>query len=487
VKWVGEKVAGGFVAGGGGLLFDGILSLLGGDKPDPTVQAMQKQLGELLGQLTQLQGTMSVALAEIEKTKYAALAAPAKTLENLVIGAQTDFLDALRLAGDPAHKEALDTAVNNLKKKVDDAGGLAVSFPVVYQAIVHSSFADKPMYQALSNMVTAANTKLFTWRDSSAIDNVFQYLLGLQALQFNLIVQVRQLEQYPQDVIYQNFVQPLFGDQASLQAYLQTGAPTSETSWLKAELAAELQRVPNGAVVQIPTNLMWSIDMLNGTKHLIVLPSGPGYPSCRGRLPSNYYNQQVPVKTTYCLDSPTHSVGLPPRAPDSPAAVLADHLASQGNGTPDQWNIPTMAQWQGLFSGATSPDGWLEKTSGSDPTTCNADHAGTTNAISDPKSCIWPRVPFWVADTANARTQNEDNFITKDYFHFLYAWHFVFFNAANAQHSECLLSTNQLDSSEIAGFLDKKIHTLTPTPIGCGPWLTLVRAIPANERYYFPL
>jgi hypothetical protein len=63
----------------------------------------------------------------------------------------------------------------------------------------------------------------------------------------------------------------------------------------------------------------------------------------------------------------------------------------------------------------------------------------------------------------------------------------VFLNTGNAQQSECILSTNQVDSSVIAGLFDKKIHTLTQYPHGCAPWLTLVRTIPANERYYFPL
>ena len=83
-------------------------------------------------------------------------------------------------------------------------------------------------------------------------------------------------------------------------------------------------------------------------------------------------------------------------AAGSPQAQLADHLEKAGAGPATEWRLPSLADLDTLKAGWKSSDGtlraWLQAKSGADPSTCKAVTAGSTEAVSDPKACVWPAI-----------------------------------------------------------------------------------------------
>lgn len=488
-KWIAEKIGGGIIGGAAGKGFNEVLALIAGDKTSAALDEIKAKLDQIKQQLDQLQNTMNQALQEIVKTEYAVLAQRVQDLRDRVLGAQRDFQEALSYAGQADKKQVMDQRIASVEDKVNTSGGLADRYPVVPESIIPGMFAPKPLYQALSNVVTRANTKkFFTWRDSAAIDNVFQYLLYLQALQFNLIAQVRTKEGSAPDQIYEGFGKPFLGDKASFQEFLDKKVPTPTSGSLHDELAMRLKQVPGGALIQMQGNQMWSFDVQGGAREsLSVPPSGPGSPVCTG---SGFKSRVT------CLDDPSAKVGSDP---GSPASQLAANLARAGLGAADQWNLPAMGQMTSLLAGWTPQQGpakaWLEAQAGSDPAKCKPVKPGTGEAVSDPNTCFWPAGTYW-SDDFSFSEQHIDwkppqQALISDVRVYTSGWTARFFNISDSSQPQCSLSATKLDWNDLDG-LDYQFRPqgksmdLQSAP-ACGGAMSLVRAVPAGEQYYFPL
>ncbi len=489
--WIAEKVAGGIIGAAAGKGFNEILAQLGADKTSAALDAIKAKLEQIQAQLDRLQETMNVALQEIEKTQYAVLVGPVKDLRDRILGAQGDFLEALSYAGKPDKKSTVDQLIANVRRKVDDPGGLADRVGVVPEAILSGPLTPKPMYQALANVVTKANTtKFFTWRQSAGLDDVFQYLLYLQALQFNLIAQVKTMDGSSTDQIYSRFAEPYLGDRQSFQNFLDHKVPQPTKGALHDETVAELRRVPEGAVIQVQTGLMWSVDVPGGARDLGLAPSGPGYPVCSKPVPPVHDPDPI-----ICLTRPTITVGLSPRVPGSPAADLAERLAKSGAGAAAAWTVPTLQQEQGLLAGwdgSGSPKTFLESQSGSNPATCKAVRSGG-EGLSDPQSCIWPAPFYWSdaydfgwQDITRARIFRSPEVLRR----YNVGWEFHFWNITNNSVGECWLTVKQLNwSNSFVGDLSPQgpIKDYPPSK-GCGGSLVMVRPVSGvGERFWFPL
>ena len=496
-KWIAEKIGGGLISGIAGKGLNLVMAQLGlGDRTSAQLEELRAKLDEISVQLTQLQNTMNVALQEIEKTQYAVLARKFKDLRDTVLAAQGDFDEALGYAGQPDKQATIDRLISNVEDKVNKTGGLVDQVRVVPESIgPPDTLTPKTMYQALSNVITGSK-KFYTWRDSDALDEVYQYMLYIQALQFDLIAQVRTAQGSSGDVIYERFGKPYLGDKASFQKFLDKQTPIPTMGALHDELGYELTQLPKGSVLDLPTGELWSIDVPGGAQHFELAPSGPGYPVCTTGYPPA------------CLTDPHFSVGgtdtheNPPRAPRSPAALLADKLAAAGYGPADQWNLPSVSELASLLSGWTPSEGsakaWLEKRSGSDPATCKPVTPGSGDATSDPKTCVWPAGYLW-SDTWRSTDQQIDqqDVDSRSWFrarYYVYGWGFRFLSIDNGSQPECFLFTKKIDWSDLGGpdapsydFNPAGYSRDWPDTQGCGGTMMLVRKTTGQDRYYFPL
>jgi len=320
--WLAKEIGGGLLGAAAGKGFSEVMALLEGDKTSEKLDALKAQLDEIKGQLTHLQDTMNLALQEIEKTQYAVLALRVKTLKDSILAAQGDFVEALSYAGQPDKKATIKTLLDHVKEDVNGNGGLVQGVGILREAIgPPDALTPKTMYQALSNVLTESNTKkFFTWRDSASLDGVYQYLLYLQAIQFNLIIQVRTAEGSSTDQMYERFVQPYLGDRTTFQAFVDGKTLTPSVGSLHDELGFELSQLPAGVVLDIQSNTEWSVDVPGGAQTLSMKAEGPGVPTCYKGFP--------PV----CVTDPHYSIGgawpttTPPVSAGSPQAQLADHL-----------------------------------------------------------------------------------------------------------------------------------------------------------------
>jgi hypothetical protein len=483
--WIAEKVGGGIIGAAVGKGFNEIMAQLGlGDRTSQQLEQMRQQLDAIQGQLHELQNTMNVALEEIEKAHYSTLAQSVIALRNTLVGgghggAQGAFLEALHYAGQPDKKATVDLLIKKVEQAVDQpTTGLESTASTVPDAIVPSLLLPKTMYQTLSNVTTGANTKVLTWRQSADIDQVFQYLLYLQALQFNLVVQVKTAQGSSVDQIYQNVVAPFLGERAAFQAFLdgRTASPTE--GQLHSELAFELSRVPPGAMVDTKSAMEWSTDVPGGTRSLTLNRAGPGVPVCR---------DYTEAEKLACVTDPHYSVGptqptwKPARFPQSPAQKLADDLAQRGNGAAASWNLPTTGQLASLFSGWTPADSsaksWLERRSGANPMSCKPITAGMDTAVKDPESCLWPAGQLWPV----VETQLFYSITIPSRHTFAYGWRFQFFNIDKGSTQTCDLGTESLQWYG-------EYSTPVPRPsASCSGSMIMVRYPGPTDRYYFAL
>ena len=489
--WIAEKVAGGLVAAVAGKGFNEVLAQLSQDKTSQQLDAIKNELDSIKNQLDQLQNTMNLVLQEVVQTHFDVLANRVKTLRDDVDAAEGDFLEALSLAGKPDSKARRDILTNRIINDVTGSGGLISQLNTIPEAILPSALTSKPFYQVVSNVITTDNTKkFFTWRDSARIDAVYQYLIDLQALQFNLIVQVETLQGASVDTIYSRYVQPYLGDKVSFQAFLDKKVPAPTVGSLHDELGTALKPLPAGVVLEMSNQLEWSVDVPGGAQQLFLNPSGPGVPVCT--------TQGFPPGPS-CITDPHDTLGPNqpnwPRNPSSPAGQLAAHMASLGYGTADQWQVPLMSDLTSLQSGWKSSDGtlndWLQSQMGADPKTCKPVTAGTSEAISDWSACIWPKYPYtWSSDywgtTQSIRYEN-DTIRT-----YIYGWGFNMYNTDDASQVKCFNFTSKLDWGDLvskygSGELVPTGETMDlPKTTGCGGPLELVRVLRPGDTYYFP-
>jgi uncharacterized membrane-anchored protein YhcB (DUF1043 family) len=489
--WIAEKVAGGLVAAVAGKGFNEVLAQITGDKTSAQLDAIKSELDSIKNQLDQLQNTMNLVLQEVVETHFDVLAERVKTLRDDVNAAEGDFLEDLSLAGKPDSKARRDILTKRIIDDVTGKGGLISQVNTIPEAILPSALTSKPFYHVVSNVTTVDNTKkFFTWRDSARIDAVYQYLIDLQALQFNLIVQVETLQGASVDTMYTRYVQPYLGDKASFQAFLDKKVPAPTVGSLHDELGAELKPLPPGVVVEMSNRMEWSVDVPGGAQQFFLNASGPGVPVCS--------TQAFPPGPS-CITDPHDTLGPNqpnwPRNPSSAAGQLAAHMASLGYGTADQWQVPLMSDLTSLQSGWSSSDGtlndWLQSQMGANPKTCKPVIAGSGEAISDWNACVWPKYPYtWSSDYwGTTQTIRYENDTLRTY---IYGWGFNMYNTDDASQVKCFNFTNKLDWSDLvskygAGELVPTGETMDlPKTTGCGGPLELVRVLRPGDDYFFP-
>lgn len=471
----------------------------GGDK-SAQLDALKQQLDAIQGQLHDLQNTMNLALQAAQETKAATLAADVKALRDKVMIAEGDLMEAFSYAGRADKKAVIAERLGQVKTAVDTF--LKEKTLVIPEAILGSAVTpDVPsFYQALSDVLTHTHQYIFTWRSSAALDNVFQYLVYLQALQYNLIVQVFTLEGSDPAQIYERFSQPYLGDKSSFSFSATDVTYTPKQGWLHDELVAELTPVPAGLMIDARTGLEWSTDVPGGARDFTLQRGGPGVPQC----PADGHSDPPPA----CVTDPHYSLGptqqgwTPPRFPDSPADKLATTLAVQRFGAATTWNLPTTQQLDTLFAGYKKSDGsakqWLEQHSNNPkPSTCSAVTPGGAVAVKNPDTCLWPDGTMWPAPAPASGTPGGQ--LIKNvygchgsglsyrcdvlYRSFPYGWHYEFLSIREGSNVTCDLVTQTLrwdhhDSSPSGPTWDP------PGAASCSGALVLVRQL-AGERYYF--
>lgn len=508
VAWLLNNVGGGLAGAVAGKGFNEVMVQLGLDQQTNQLNAMAAKLDQIQVQLDQLNKTMETALLEIRKVHQDVLAERVLNVQQRVIGAERKFTEALsNLPADtPEKKSRIATLIDQVGRAVTDPNALEDLWPgSIKDAILKNPALSTTFYRALSDATTGAHP-FFTWRDSAALDNVFQYLLTLQALQLNLIVQVKTYQKSSPDSIYKVFWEPYVGDKASFQDYLNGKAPdflmaaTPPGGFLQQQLHTELKRVPIGAVIQRQPQLMWSVDIPNGSRRLNVTPSGPGYPECK------VSDQNTRVT---CLDDLF----------GASSSQLTGYLNRAGFGG---WSEPSMDQLMGLLAGWSRKEGppkdWLELQSGSDPKTCKPvlSPGGAQGGL-DENSCIWPGetsfTNYWSSSSQRVSTDvavhgitaRESPTVTYD----AVGWNYdlLNFNDINSRVYGCSVSTRRLDWSALTKKFPDDRYTVSPdgyklpypnrrvgfgidiTPRETCPGgiLAPVRQIPPVEQYYFPL
>lgn len=488
--WIAEKVAGGLIAGGATKGFNEVLTLLTGDKTSQQLDEIKNKLDSIQNQLDQLQSTMNLILQEVGEIHYEVLAGPVKTLRNAVDQAEGDFLEDLSLAGksDPQSQKRREFLTKRIEDAVSGNGGLISQLNTIPEAILPSTLTAKPFYRAVSDVVTTLNTKrFFTWRDSDRIDAVYQYLLDLQALQFNLVIQVETLEAAPTATMFSRYVEPYLGDEASFKAFLDKKTPTPTKGQLHNELGAQLTPLPRGVVLETTNHLEWSVDVPGGAEQKFLDAYGVGVPLCT--------TQAFPPGPS-CVQDPHDTIGPNqpnwPRNPNSPAGQLASHMEALGYGAAAQWQVPLMSDLQSLQAGWKSSDGslnnWLQTQMGADPTKCKPVTAGTNEAISDWNACVWPKYPFtWSSDYWGTKQEIKDDEgdVVRTY---IYGFGFNMYNTDNGATVQCHIFTKKLDWSDLHySYTTPRGPTMDLAPTGsCGGPLLLVRVLRPGEQFYFP-
>jgi hypothetical protein len=464
------------------------------------LDALKQQLDAIQAQIHDLQNTMDAALKIAEQTRAITLAADVKALRDKVLSANADLLEAFGYAGRPDKKGRADELVKDVKGAVD--GYLKEKTLVVPEAILGSAVTPRTssLYEALSDVFTHSHKDIFTWRDSVALDNVFQYLVDLQALQYNLIVQVFVMENSDANVIYQRFSEPYLGDKGSFKFTTTDVTYLPTKGWLHDELANELTRVPQGLMVDTHTGLEWSTDVPTGAREPFTLqPAGPGFPQC----PKDGVSDPPPA----CITDPRYSLGptYPEtgRWPDSPADQVAKSLESRGYGKAAEWKLPTTQQLDTLFD-THSPNGgsaktWLEARSHNpNPATCKPVTAGGDVAIKDPATCLWLANKLWPVNWPASDTPGGQ--LIKDvygchgsglsyrcdvlYRRFPYGWQYQFVSLTEGSRERCDLVTQTLAWQHHDSVPSGPTWN-PPGSASCSGALVLVRQLQPSERYYF--
>ena len=471
----------------------------GGASASP-LDLLKQQLDAIQGQLHDLQKTMDLALQVATETEAATLAANVKSLRDTVMAAQGDLMEAFSYAGQPSKKAVVEERIAQVKAAVD--GMLKAKTLVVPEAILGSAITPgvPSLYQVLGKVMTHNHQYIFTWRDSAALDNVFQYLTYLQALQYNLIVQVFTMEGSSPDQIYQRFSQDYLGDRSSFSFTATDVSYTPARGWLHDELAAELTRVPAGLMIDTRTGLEWSTDVPGGARDFTLNRGGPGVPQC----PPDGHSEPPPA----CVTDPHYSLGptqkewTQQRYPGSPADQLANALTARGYGVASSWNLPTTDQLDSLFTGYSKSDGsakqWLEQRSNDPkPATCTPVTAGADAAVKSSDTCLWPATTMWPVPARASDTPGGQ--LIKNvygchgsglsyrcdalYRSFPYGWRYEFLSTTAGSNVTCDLVTPVLrwdhhDSSPSGPTWNP------PGSASCSGALVLVRQL-AGERYYF--
>jgi hypothetical protein len=294
--------------------------------------------------------------------------------------------------------------------------------------------------------------------------------------------------------MYNRFVQPYLGDRATFQAFVDGKSPTPTAGSLHDELGFELSRLPAGVVLDIQSNTEWSVDVPGGARTLSMKAEGPGVPICYKGFPPT------------CVTDPHYSIGgswpttTPPVAAGSPQAQLADQLERSGAGPSTEWRLPSLADLDTLKAGWKSSDGtlraWLQAKSGANPATCKAVTAGSTEAVSDPKACVWPEISNLWSDQFQSMNEvikkNDEGYWAPERTYVM-GWRYKFLNEDDGGQPECFNLTSRLDWSDLGGqdyeFAPRGHAENLPDTGTCTGSMVLARTLPAAERskYYFPV
>lgn len=491
VVWVTKEIGGALLPPPASKAFAFILDIAAGGKKSDPLEQMNNKLNEIKSSLDQLHQKVDQVLKEVTEAQFLTAMQDVRRLEGNIWEAQNQFKIVLDNAGNPDKKALVENSINNIKGLVNGPGGLAASYSVIPGAIYRTGTSPKPAYEIFSNLATDNNKALLTWRTSAGIQNFFQYLLNLQSMQFNLIVQVRALEGNDPDSIYATYGKPYLGDRASLAAIIKDKVPVPSSGSLHDALVTGLQEVPAGAVVDTRSRVEWSTDIPGGARDLTLQRSGPGAPTCTSPPP------------VACVTDPHYSLGptqpawTPPRWPDSPAAQLAKNLAGRGYGPAEGWDVPTPDQLSTLFTDYQSTQGsaktWLEKRSGTaNPAGCKPVTAGGDVAVKDSDSCIWPAADLWPTPSPQ---------LTKDVYachgsglsyrcdvlrwRFPYGWPYPFLSTTQGSTRTCELVTEKLTWPNDGDFSPPSGEWRPQGSASCSGALVMVHKL-TNERYYFP-
>lgn len=501
--WIAGKVGGGLFDYAKSKALTEVLKHLG--LADPTTRDLENHLVAIENQLSDLKADLDRGLQQLTEaqkaTHYDLLVGKVDTLKGIVATTENTLLDVLKFAADPGKKEYVEAQLAKyVYPNIKDLRTTWEGNPVVRNFILGSSSGTSSAYKVLSDVVTGSPAKIFTWRESAYMNGLFRSALDLQAIQFNLIVQVRTAEGVPASTIYEQDAESYLGSEANLRRFLNDPhASMPASGWLHDELSVQRTQLPAGTMIDTRTGLMWSTDVPGGSRLQTLVVGGKGVPVCTG----------VGDQSSACVTDPHYSLGptqpawVPPRWPGSPADHLAKSIATGSLGGAQEWSIPTPDQLKSLFATyRPSVDGpaqaWLEARSGGDPG-CEPQRI-MGEAASHPASCLWPNGSLWSADSKQLIGDVRQYNCTSDgscyppggkvMRRIPYGWHFDMFDLASATTSGCDLVAPTVDWSQ---FKDGGSYTYTGPSVhpagshSCAGGLVLTRKLKPDEqgRYYF--
>lgn len=497
--WIAEQVGGSIVSYAKSKALAEVTKRLG--IADPTTADLENHLVAIQNQLTDLKADLDKGLQQLkeEQTKldYDLLVQKVDTLKGIVATTENTLIDVLK---DPSRK---DYAKDQLSKYVyPNVLALRNAWegnPVIRNFLLGGSSGSSSAYKVLSNMITGSRDKIFTWRDSAYMDSLFRSALDLQAVQFNLIVQMRIAEDTSPATVYQQDAKEYLGSEESAKQFFEGHASMPASGWLHEELVAERKQLPKGAMVDTRTGLMWSTDIPGGSRTLTLNAGGKGVPVCTGE------GDQAAA----CVGDPHYSLGPtqpawnPPRWPGSAAEELAKGLAAQSLGSAQDWNIPTLDQVKSLFSTYQSSKGsaqaWLEARSGGEASKC-APQSSLGQGSENPDACLWPQGPLWtsqlneiVGEVREVNCTSEGSCQPpggKVVARIPYGWHFDMFDLGKNGIGTCDLVTPTVDWSRYKDHGSYSYWGPKAHPDGtqhCTAGLVLVRKLSDQEQsqYYF--
>ena len=443
-----------------------------GGGTNPQLDEISTKLDQIQTQLGQLQQSVNKILAELPKLDYDTLVQPVENLERRILGTERRLTEALSYAGKKDKQATIDGLVHQIEMEVNAPSGLADEFNLIPEAIYGGGLAGNFLYLTLSHVVTSdASKPFFTWRTSARMDAVFQYLLSLQALQFNLVVQVESAAK--SDKILDQFGTPYLGDPEGYKQFVDGQIPAPTSGSLHSELGIELTKMPPGLVLDTRTGLLWSQDVPGGAREVGFSPSGPGVPVCGQNTPGFACLAYNPL----------------------PDPELGQVAAKIGGGAYFDWKTPTIDQLHDLLSGWVPADWkralrWIEAASGSNGATCTQTAAGSPEAVTNPNACIWPTtLNYWSSDWEYAK-QNIQEF-TADGWRLLRTYRvgfkYEFQNLDTGATANCFLLTPKIDWSDLGDDTDPPGTSKSYGTTGCGGYLVVVRQLSRAEiaKYYF--